>query len=69
MADKEKPNLKVLRALRIEGKHYPVGAVISKSKFDSRGDWDDLCRMNPPKLAETEEKIGGEKPAMPGASK
>jgi hypothetical protein len=61
-------NLKVLRSIRIAGKHVAAGSVISKSAFDSRADWDDLCKMNPPKLAETDEKIGsGDKAAMPGA--
>lgn len=65
MADK--PNLKVLRAIRIAGKHVAPGSIISKSSFDSRADWDDLCKMQPAKLEETDEKIGGVKAAMPGA--
>jgi hypothetical protein len=67
MADK--PNLKVLRAIRIGGKHVAVGSVIAKSSFESRADWDDLCKMSPAKLEETDEKIGGKASAaaMPGA--
>lgn len=65
----EKPNLKVLRAIRIGGKHVAVGSVIAKSSFDSRADWDDLCKMAPAKLEETDEKIGkaSAAAAMPGA--
>lgn len=67
MSEKEKSNLKVLRAIRIKGKHVEVGTVIAKSAFESRADWYDLCTMSPPKLEETDEKIGVEKAAMPGA--
>lgn len=71
MAEKEKPNLKVLRSIRIGGKHVEAGSVIAKSAFDSRADWDDLCKMSPAKLEETDEKIGAAKAestaAMPGA--
>ncbi len=61
-------NLKVLRSIRIGGKHVAAGSVISKSAFESRADWDDLCKMSPPKLAETDEAISGgkTKAAMPG---
>jgi len=67
MSEKEKSNLKVLRSIRIGGKHVEAGSVIAKSAFDSRADWYDLCTMSPPKLSETDEKIGAEKAAMPGA--
>lgn len=68
MADKEKANLKVLRAIRLGGKHVAAGTVISKREFASKGDWSDLCRMEHPKLAETDEKIGEQKTAaMPGS--
>lgn len=64
----EKNNLKVLEAIRIKGKHVEIGSVISKKEFESKGDWYDLCVMNPPRLAETDEKIGPmSKAAMPGA--
>ena len=59
-------NLKVLKAIRIGGKHVEVGSVISKKEFESKGDWYDLCVMNPPRLAETEEKLSSVKAAMPG---
>lgn len=54
----EKKNLKVLRAIRMSGKHVEVGSVIPKSAFESRGDWYDLCEMNPPRLQETDEAVG-----------
>lgn len=63
----EKKNLKVLRAIRMGGKHVAVGTVIPKTAFESRGDWSDLCEMNPPRLEETDEAVGGKtKAAMPG---
>lgn len=62
-------NLKVLQAIRIKGKHVEVGSVISKKDFESKGDWMDLCLMQPQRLAETEEKIGSVKAAMPGVGK
>lgn len=65
----EKKNLKVLRAIRVAGKHVEVGTVISKTAFESRGDWYDLCEMQPPRLEETDEAIGASgktKAAMPG---
>lgn len=66
----EKSNLKVLRPIRINGKHYGIGSVVPKSAFDSRGDWDDLCKMSPPKLVGTDEKIGASaKAVMPAAAK
>jgi hypothetical protein len=57
MAEKQLPNLRVLRSIRIRGKHVGKGTVIAKSAFDNRGDWDDLCKMSPPKLEETDDKI------------
>lgn len=66
----EKKNLKVLRAIRMDGKHVEVGTVISKTAFESRGDWYDLCEMNPPRLEETDEPVGGKaKAAMPAMTK
>lgn len=65
----EKKNLKVLRSIRIEGKHIEAGTVISKSAFESRGDWFDLCEMKPARLEETDEPLGAPgktKAAMPG---
>jgi hypothetical protein len=65
----EKKNLKVLRSIRIEGKHVEAGTVISKSAFESRGDWFDLCEMKPARLEETDEPLGAPgktKAAMPG---
>jgi hypothetical protein len=67
MAEKEKPNLKVLRAILVRGEHTEVGSVIPKSTFETRADWDDLCKMDPPRLEETDEKIGVKTAAaMPG---
>jgi hypothetical protein len=68
----EKKNLKVLRAIRIEGEHIEVGTVISKTAFESRGDWYDLCEMTPPRLEETDEPLGvpgKAKAAMPAVTK
>lgn len=67
MAEKEKPNLEVLRAILIGGEHTEVGTVIPKSAFETRADWDDLCKMDPPRLVETDKKVGTDKAAMPGA--
>lgn len=67
MAEKQLPNLRVLRSIRIGGKHVEKGSVISKSAFDNRGDWDDLCKMSPAKLEETDDKVGSGKSAMPAA--
>jgi len=72
MAEKQLPNLRVLRPIRIGGEHVAKGAVVAKSAFDNRGDWDDLCKMSPPKLEETDEKVGSGKAvkaAMPGPTK
>lgn len=69
-------NLKVLRHIRIAGKHIEAGSVIAKSDFESKGDWMDLCQMKPARLEETDEKLGlvsatktgkTTKAAMPGA--
>jgi hypothetical protein len=68
----EMKNLKVLRAIRMEGKHVGVGTVISKTAFESRGDWYDLCEMKPPRLEETDEPVGvpgKAKAAMPAVAK
>lgn len=53
--DKKKPNLRVLKTMRIRGKHYAVGDIVSKSGFDSSGDWMDLCAMDEPWLEQTDE--------------
>jgi len=63
-------NLQVLRAIRIKGQHVAVGSVISKSAFENKGDWDDLCKMTPAKLKEVDSKVTldkrAAKAAMPG---
>lgn len=60
--DKKKPNLKVLKPIRVKGKHYAEGSVVAKTDFatlgDERtGDWLDLCAMEPPVLVQTDEPL------------
>lgn len=73
MAD-EKPNLKVLVPILISGKHQDIGAVVPKTAFAVKGDWQNLVfGFDPPRLAETAEAVGkpgkAEKAAaaLPGA--
>lgn len=74
MADKELPNLLVLVPIRVQGEHREVGSVIPKSLFgEKKGDWQDMTVMEPPRLMETDAKVGdapkGDKAALPGIPK
>lgn len=72
MAEKELPNLIVLIPIRFAGEHQAVGSVIAKSAFANKGDWHDLTVMEPPRLEETDAKVGpapttkGDKTPLPG---
>ena len=62
--DKKAANLRVLRPMRIRGLPYAKGDVVSKTGFDSSGDWMDLCAMNEPWLEQTSDPVSrsGDKP-------
>lgn len=73
MADKEKPNLKVLVPQLFKGEHLAAGDVIAKSDFAVKGDWQNLVfGFDTPRLAETDAAVGKAKPAkaaaLPGQS-
>ena len=51
-------NLRILRAIRINSNAVPVGAVIAKSDFNRKGDWQNLANMKPAKVEETDAKVG-----------
>jgi hypothetical protein len=61
MAEKELSNLLVLVPIRVGGVHRAPGSVIAKSDFANKGDWHDLTVMEPPRLSETDAKIGASK--------
>jgi len=78
--EKKLPNLKVLRPLRVKGEHYRPNDVVAKSAFavagdDRTGDWMDLCAMEPPSLAQSDEPVSrgakskkAKRPAAPPAA-
>ena len=55
--DQKRPNLKVLRAIRLQGEHVPVGAVFPKSEMP-KPEWKNLVHMERPRLEETDEEVG-----------
>lgn len=71
--DKAKKNIKVLKAFRIKGRPTVVGEVIAKETFAKKGEWQNLCNMNPAKAEETSDDVGVPKAAkaagLPGAGK
>lgn len=70
--DKKKPNLKVLREFRVNGKACEKGSVIAKSEFQNSGDWLNLCAMTPARAEQTDEKVGPapkDDKKLPGAGK
>jgi hypothetical protein len=66
----EKPNLKAVTTLLVNGEHLNEGDVIPKTAFAVKGDWQNLVLgFNPPRMEETDEPVGKvkkAKPAMPG---
>ena len=63
--DKSKPNLKVLVSFRLKGAPVQKGAVIAKSDFTNKSDWQNLAHMEPARVEETDAKVG---PAAKGKS-
>lgn len=58
MAEKDKPNLLVVKSIRLKGRHVDAGSVIPKTSFDNKGDWLDLVHMSDPILEETDDPVG-----------
>lgn len=66
--DKTKSGVMALVAFRLEGRKVNVGDIVPKSAFPSKGEWQNLANMTPPRVVEADEKpakAGGK--AMPGA--
>lgn len=57
-------NLIALRQILVKGVVVEVGEVIPKTAFEESGDWKNLVNMKPPRLAETDAKVG--KPGKAG---
>jgi hypothetical protein len=69
MAEKEKPNLKVLVPILFKGEHLEAGTVIAKSDFAVKGDWQNLAfAFDTPRLAETDDEVGKPKAAKAKAA-
>lgn len=54
--DTKKPNLKVLVAIAVGGVAMQVGRIFPKSLISTKGDWQELTVMNPPRLEQTDER-------------
>lgn len=64
----EKPNLKALTTIAVNGEHLNIGDVIPKTDIPVKGDWQNLVfAFDPPRMEETDEPVGKVKAAMPGA--
>lgn len=69
--DKPKNNIKSLIEFRLKGEAVKVGDVVAKSDFPTKGDWQNLCHMTPPRAEETADAVGKAKAskaskALPG---
>lgn len=56
--DKDKKNIRALRAFRLKGEVIAVGEVVKKSEFAKKGEWQNLCHMDPAKAEETNDDVG-----------
>lgn len=63
-------NVKALRQFLLNGEVVVVGEVVSKSRFENAGEWQNLVNMKPAKLVETDEAVGkpkvGKSASVPG---
>jgi hypothetical protein len=56
--DPKKPNLLVLTSIMVAGKAIKKGTVVPKSAIEKKADWKNLVHMDPPRLEETDLKVG-----------
>lgn len=72
--DKTKPNIEAIASFRLKGKHIEgrtkgdkgsTGQVVKKSDFPNNAAWQNLVNMEPPRAAETADKVGPAKPSKP----
>lgn len=61
--DKKKNNIVALRGYRLKGRGVAVGEVVAKSDFAKKGDWQNICHMEPAKAEETDAPVGKPKAA------
>lgn len=75
MAEKEKPNLRVLSSFLLGGEHQAAGSVIPKTAFALKGDWQNIAFTGTALVEETDDPVGGpaaadaDATAMPGVKK
>ena len=60
--DPKKPNIKILQAVRLKGKHLEIGTVVAKKDFPNNGSWQNLCHMDKARAEETADPVGAPKP-------
>lgn len=61
--DKKLSNIKALRSFMLKGVKVVEDEVVAKSDFPTKGDWQNLCNMTPPRAEETADPVGKPKPS------
>lgn len=62
-------NVKALVEFRLKGAKVKQGEVIAKDAFASKGDWQNLAHMTPPRVEETDEPVGKPKAEVKAKAK